>query len=97
MLGKVNGRQLWTATDSPFAEGRRLPSVWHSAKGKDFFAKCIFMPRVLLSVNAIVTESKTLPSAALDKAPDSGSETTYVLLLVISIFILPRIHGGEYA
>jgi hypothetical protein len=55
------------------------------------------MPRVLLSVNAIVTENRTLPSAALGKAPDSGSETTYVPLLVISIFILPRIHGGEYA
>jgi hypothetical protein len=40
---------------------RALPfsSVWHSTK--------ISLPRVLLSVNAVVTESRTLPRAALDK------------------------------
>jgi hypothetical protein len=44
--------------------------------GKDVFAECISVPRVLLSVNAIVTESRTLPSArqkALGKKPDFGS------------------------
>jgi hypothetical protein len=56
---------------------------WHSAKhalpsfrrmtlgclvlGKDFFAKCISVPRVLLSVKAVVIESSTLPSAAFGK------------------------------
>jgi hypothetical protein len=56
------------------------------ALDKDFFAECISVPRVLLSVNAVVTESSTLPSAALGKdsfvstrqkalgkEPDSGS------------------------
>jgi hypothetical protein len=37
------------------------------ALDKDFFVECIFMPRVLLSVNALVNESRTLPSAALGK------------------------------
>jgi hypothetical protein len=37
------------------------------ALGKDTFAECNSLPRVLLSVNAFVTESWTLPSAALGK------------------------------
>jgi hypothetical protein len=64
-LGKDNGRQLWTAADGP------LPSVViHRVFGtrqRDFFAECISVPRVLLSVNAVVTESRTLPSVALGK------------------------------
>jgi hypothetical protein len=34
------------------------------------------MPRVLLSANDVVTESRALSSAALGKASDSGSEGT---------------------
>jgi hypothetical protein len=44
------------------------------ALGKDFFAECISMSRVLFSVNALVTESRTLPSAwqkALGKSPST--------------------------
>jgi hypothetical protein len=37
------------------------------ALGKNIFAECISVPRVLLSVNVIVTESGALPSAALGK------------------------------
>jgi hypothetical protein len=44
-----------------------LPFVECSALGKDFFAECISVPRVLLSVNPVVTESRTLLSATLDK------------------------------
>jgi hypothetical protein len=44
---------------------RALPFV--ECLGKYFFAECISLPRVLLSVNAIVTESRTLPRAALSK------------------------------
>jgi hypothetical protein len=45
--------------------------------GKDFFVEYISVLRVLLSVNAVITESRTLPSArqkALGKEPNSGSE-----------------------
>jgi hypothetical protein len=37
------------------------------ALGKAVFAKCLLVPSVLLSVNAVVTESRTLLSAALGK------------------------------
>jgi hypothetical protein len=37
------------------------------AVGKDFFVECISLPSVLLSVNVLVTESRSLPSAALGK------------------------------
>jgi hypothetical protein len=37
------------------------------ALGKAVFVECFPVPRVLISVNVVVTESKTLPSAALDK------------------------------
>jgi hypothetical protein len=68
-------RQLLTALcrAPPFAECLAL--------GKDIFVECISVPRVLLSVNTIVTESRTLPSAqqkALGKAADSGSDPYYV-------------------
>jgi hypothetical protein len=43
----------------PFAECLAL--------GKEIFAECIPVVRVLLSANAVVTESRTLPSAALGK------------------------------
>jgi hypothetical protein len=43
----------------PFAECLAL--------GKVFFAECLSVPRVLLSVNVVITESRNLPSAALDK------------------------------
>jgi hypothetical protein len=46
---------------------RALPFTECSTLGKDFFAECISMPRVLLSVNEIATKSRTLPSAALGK------------------------------
>jgi hypothetical protein len=35
--------------------------------GKDFFAERISVSRVLLSLNVVITEGRTLPSAALDK------------------------------
>jgi hypothetical protein len=38
-----------------------------SALGKDIFAECISVRRVLHSVNELIIESKTLPSAALGK------------------------------
>jgi hypothetical protein len=38
-----------------------------SVLGKDIFAECISVLRVLHSVIELVTESRTLPSAALDK------------------------------
>jgi hypothetical protein len=38
-----------------------------SALGKEVFAERISVPRVLHSVNELVTGSRTLPSAALDK------------------------------
>jgi hypothetical protein len=61
---KVIGRHLWTAADGSlpsavFAEG--------SALGKVVFAECYYVPSVLHSINEIVTEYGTLPSAALDK------------------------------
>jgi hypothetical protein len=53
----------------------RAPSFAEcSALSKDFFAECISVPRVLLSVNTVVTVSRTLPSArqkALGKAPST--------------------------
>jgi hypothetical protein len=63
-LGKDNGRQLWTAADGPLPSAS-IRRVFDTRK--DFFAECISVPRVLLSVNAVVTESKTSPSAALSK------------------------------
>jgi hypothetical protein len=41
------------------------------ALGKGIFAECVPVPRVLLSANTVITESRTLPSAALDKAPST--------------------------
>jgi hypothetical protein len=85
---KVNGRHLWTAADDSlpsvvFAEG--------SALGKVVFAECYYVPSVLHSVNEIVTECGTLPSAALvpdkkhsakgltlGKGPDSGSGVCFI-------------------
>jgi hypothetical protein len=60
-LTAVGYRRLLTALCrvSPFAECLAL--------GKDIFAECFSVPKVLLSVNVIVTESRTLPSAALSK------------------------------
>jgi hypothetical protein len=37
------------------------------------FAECNPMPRVLLSANTVVTESRTLPSVALGKGTDFDS------------------------
>jgi hypothetical protein len=37
------------------------------ALGKDIFAECISVPRVLHSVNEFVTESRTFPSVVLGK------------------------------
>jgi hypothetical protein len=34
---------------------------------KVVFVKCLHVPRILLSVNVVVTESRTLPSVAPDK------------------------------
>jgi hypothetical protein len=42
---------------------RALSFVECLALGKDVFAECFPVPRVLLSVNVVVTESRTLPSA----------------------------------
>jgi hypothetical protein len=44
--------------------------------GKEDFAKCISMSRVMLSVNAIVTKSRTLPSVALGKEVPSARQKT---------------------
>jgi hypothetical protein len=41
---------------------------------RGFFAECIYVPSVLHSVNELVTESRTLPSA-LQKALDKASGT----------------------
>jgi hypothetical protein len=53
----------WLLTDlcraSPFTERLTL--------GKEVFAECLSMSSVLLSVNVVVTESVTLPSAVLGK------------------------------
>jgi hypothetical protein len=57
-LGKNNDRQLYTAADGP------LPSA---ALHRVFGTECISVPRVLLSANTVITESRTLPSAALGK------------------------------
>jgi hypothetical protein len=46
---------------------RALPFAECLALGKNFFVECISVSRVLLSVNAVVTESRTLPSAAHGK------------------------------
>jgi hypothetical protein len=46
---------------------RAPPFVECLALGKVFFDECLSVPRVLLSVNAVLTESRTLPSAALGK------------------------------
>jgi hypothetical protein len=67
----VSYRRLLTALcrAPPFAECLALD--------KDFFVECIYVPRVLLSANAAVTESRSLPSArqkALGKEPDSGND-----------------------
>jgi hypothetical protein len=50
------------AADSPLPS---VPECW--ALGKAVFAECLPVPRVLLSVNVVVIESRTLPSTALDK------------------------------
>jgi hypothetical protein len=53
---------------------RAPPFVECLALGKDFFAEFISVPRVLLSLNTTVTESRTLPSArqkALGEAPNT--------------------------
>jgi hypothetical protein len=47
------------------------------------FAECISVPRALLSVNAVVTESRTLPSVrqkALGKELDSSSDLMLFLI-----------------
>jgi hypothetical protein len=64
LSGKVTAVSFrWRLTtlcrEPPFAECLAL--------GKEIFAECIPVPRVLLSANAVVTESRTLPSAALGK------------------------------
>jgi hypothetical protein len=63
-----------TAADGP------LPSATFAeclTLGKHVFAESFSVPSVLHSVNQLVTESRTSPSAALGKAlgkgPDSGS------------------------
>jgi hypothetical protein len=63
----VRYRRLLTGLcrESTFAECLAL--------GKDFFAECLPVPRVLFSVNTVVTESGTSPSEALGKEQDSGS------------------------
>jgi hypothetical protein len=48
-----------------------LPFAECSALDKDFFAECISVLSVLLSVNTDVTESRTLPSVTLGKAPST--------------------------
>jgi hypothetical protein len=72
--GKDNGvrfRQLLT----PLC--RALPFAECLALGKDFFAERISVSRVLLSVNAVITESRTLPNAG--KESDSGNERILAL------------------
>jgi hypothetical protein len=57
----VSYRQLLTALcrASAFTECLAL--------GKEVFAECLRVPRVVLSVNVVVNESRTLTSAALGK------------------------------
>jgi hypothetical protein len=59
---------------------REPPFAKCLALGKEIFAECIPVPRVLLSANVVVTESKTLPSArqkALGKAPSIRQSTGF--------------------
>jgi hypothetical protein len=46
------------------------------------------VPRVLLSVNAVVTESRTLPSAALDKPDKKHSAKSRIPVVIGRIYIL---------
>jgi hypothetical protein len=47
------------------------------AFGKAVFTECLSVQRVLLSVNLVVTESRTLPSAALGKALSTRQRTEF--------------------
>jgi hypothetical protein len=60
---------------------------------KEVFAECLPVPRVLLSLNAVVIESETLPNTALDKdfftkEQNSGSG---LLLLISPEFVILKI------
>jgi hypothetical protein len=79
--------------------------VWYFTEcltlGKEIFAECFPVPRVLLSANIVVTESRTLPSAALDKGffaecPTKNtwqsaehSAKTRILVVPVSSTLLP--------
>jgi hypothetical protein len=58
------------------------------ALGKESFAECTPVPRVLLSTNTIVTESRTLPSArqkTLGKAPRTRQRPRFRLWVGVRV------------
>jgi hypothetical protein len=68
-LGKEDPLTIANPWLSAKADGR-LPSAFFAecqTLGKHVFAECGPVPSVLRSVNQLVTESRTLPSAALGK------------------------------
>jgi hypothetical protein len=67
----LGSRQRLTAVSFRTAADGRLPSAFFAEcqiLGKHVFAECGPVPSVLRSVKRLVTESRTLPSAALGKA-----------------------------
>jgi hypothetical protein len=66
------------------------------ALGKEVFAECLPVPSALLSVNVVVTKSRTLPRAALDKdcfaecpiksTRQSSEHSTKSWILVVSVW-----------
>jgi hypothetical protein len=84
-LGKedslLSGRTWLSAKVTAVSFRRRLTALCRElhfaecfALGKEIFAECIPVPRVLLSSNVVITKSITLPSAgqkALGKAPNT--------------------------
>jgi hypothetical protein len=75
----LGSRQRLTAVSFRTAADGPLPSACFAeclTLGKHVFAECGLVPSVLHSVTSLVTESRTLPSAALGKTKgsDSGSD-----------------------
>ena len=67
----LGSRQRLTAVSFMTAADGPLPSTFFAeclTLGKQVFAECGPVPSVLHSVKSLVTESRYLPSAALDKA-----------------------------
>ena len=71
-LSSVQG---WHSTNVTAVSYRQLLMALYRASkfveslalDKAFFAECFPVPSVLCSINVVITESRTLPSATLDK------------------------------